>query len=159
MPKIEDDLLAINPDTTPHSFIPAINVTVEVPADPSTNRANATLLMLARNSDIEGVEHSMRSLESKFNKNYNYSWVFLNEVPFTEEFKSRVTNLTRGNLQFGLVPPENWFQPDWINEAKKEKGMEELQNIKGTYPIPYATSTPYRNMCRFNSGVCLYQLL
>lgn len=49
-------------------------------------KANATLLMLARNSDLDGAIQSMRSLEDRFNKKFQYPWVFLNEEPFTEEF-------------------------------------------------------------------------
>ena len=54
--------------------------------DESKTRANATLLMLARNSDLEGVIQSVREIEDRFNKKYGYPWVFLNEVAFTEEF-------------------------------------------------------------------------
>ena len=52
-----------------------------------TRRANAVLLMLARNSELEGALSSVMQLEERFNHRYNYSWVFLNEVPFTDEFK------------------------------------------------------------------------
>ena len=51
-----------------------------------TYRANATLLILARNSDLEGTIRSMREIEDRFNRKYNYPWVLLNEVPFTSEF-------------------------------------------------------------------------
>jgi len=49
--------------------------------------ANAVMLMLARNSELEGAISSVRQLEEKFNGRYRYPWVFLNEEPFTEEFK------------------------------------------------------------------------
>lgn len=49
--------------------------------------ANAVLLMLARNSELEGAVSSVRQLEEKFNHRFHYPWVFLNEEPFTEEFK------------------------------------------------------------------------
>jgi len=49
--------------------------------------ANAVMLMLARNSELEGAVSSVKQLEEKFNHRYHYPWVFLNEVPFTEEFK------------------------------------------------------------------------
>jgi alpha 1,2-mannosyltransferase len=54
------------------------------------DRANATLLMLARNTDVEGAVKSVRRLEDRFNRVHKYPWVFLNEVPFTEEFKRQV---------------------------------------------------------------------
>ena len=52
-----------------------------------TRRANATLLMLARNSDADGAVRSVRELEDRFNHKYNYPWTFLNEEPFTDDFK------------------------------------------------------------------------
>ena len=52
--------------------------------------ANAVMLMLARNSELEGAVSSVRQLEEKFNQRYHYPWVFLNEEPFTEEFRQWV---------------------------------------------------------------------
>lgn len=51
-------------------------------------RANATFVVLARNSDLDGIIRSIRDVEDRFNRKYNYPYVLLNEVPFTEEFKS-----------------------------------------------------------------------
>ncbi|THH03131.1 hypothetical protein EW145_g6501 [Phellinidium pouzarii] len=128
------------------------DVRISPPVDPITKLANATILVLARNSDINGVEKSMRSLEARFNHAYGYPWTFLNEVPFSDEFKTRVSVLTEAETQFGLVPSDQWYQPDWINEELVEKGKTELLKLKTSWPIPYASSTPYRNMCRYNSG-------
>ncbi|KAF7313799.1 Glycosyltransferase family 15 protein [Mycena chlorophos] len=111
-------------------------------------RANATLLMLARNSDIAGAAASVAQLEDKFNKHCNYPWVFLNEEPFTEDFKTEVAKATNGSVSFGLVQHEHWYQPGWIDEDLARAGRDKMvqQNII------YADSVPYRNMCRFNSG-------
>jgi hypothetical protein len=54
---------------------------------PSEHRANATFVLLARNSDLEGVVDSIRQMEDRFNHKYKYPWVLLNEEPFTETFK------------------------------------------------------------------------
>ena len=50
-------------------------------------RVNASFVMLARNSDVDGAVRSVRALEDRFNNRYGYPYVFLNEVPFTEDFK------------------------------------------------------------------------
>jgi alpha 1,2-mannosyltransferase len=50
-------------------------------------RANATLVFLCRNSDINGVVSSVQQMEDRFNKRYHYPWVFLNDEPFTDELK------------------------------------------------------------------------
>lgn len=110
--------------------------------------ANATLLMLARNSDADGAVAAVKDIELKFNQNRGYPWVFLNDEPFTDEFKRRVSVLIRSKVEFGQVPKEHWAQPDWIDEekatAEREKMVEEN--------VIYGGSVSYRNMCRFNSG-------
>jgi hypothetical protein len=57
----------------------------DVPA--LTQRANATLLMLARNSDVNSAVITVKDLEDRFNGKYKYPWVFLNEQPFSDDFK------------------------------------------------------------------------
>ena len=52
-----------------------------------TRRANAVLLMLVRNSELEDALSSVTQLEERFNKRFGYPWVFLNDEPFSDEFK------------------------------------------------------------------------
>ena len=46
------------------------------------------MLMLARNSDVNDAVKSVRRLEDRFNRKFGYPWLFLNEEPFSEEFKT-----------------------------------------------------------------------
>ncbi|KAG2014990.1 alpha-1,2 mannosyltransferase KTR1 [Coprinopsis cinerea AmutBmut pab1-1] len=115
---------------------------------PSHHRANATFVMLCRNREIEGVISSVRQVEDRFNDNYGYPWVFLNDEPFTEEFKRRVSVLIKSPVHFGVIPPDVWNQPDWIDEEKAAAGRKKMVEEM----IIYGDSVPYRNMCRFNSG-------
>ncbi|KAG9318504.1 glycolipid 2-alpha-mannosyltransferase-domain-containing protein [Chiua virens] len=121
---------------------------IEDTYESSPRRANATLLILARNSDLDGVVQSMEQVESKFNRKFNYPWVLLNDVEFSPEFKRRVSVLTNAPISFGVIPHEHWHQPDWIDEKRAREGRDRLvkQNII------YGGSVSYRNMCRFNSG-------
>jgi len=112
------------------------------------HRANATLVMLARNSDLNGVISSVEQLEAKFNRKFNYPWVFLNDEPFSTDFKRRVSVLTDADVSFGLVPHEHWVQPDWIDEGRAQEGRNKLVR----QGVIYGGSVSYRNMCRFNSG-------
>lgn len=73
-----------NGSTPPPHLLPDPKV---VNNDSPARRANATLLVLARNSDLNGVIQSIEQVESKFNRKFNYPWVLLNEVEFSSEFK------------------------------------------------------------------------
>ncbi|KJA27199.1 glycosyltransferase family 15 protein [Hypholoma sublateritium FD-334 SS-4] len=113
-------------------------------------KANAAIVILARNGDLNGVVSSMKQLEDRFNKQFHYPYVFLNEVPFEENFKKqvRVEDLTDSQVQYGLIPKEHWVQPDHIDEAKATESRNQM--VKDN--VIYGGSVPYRNMCRFNSG-------
>lgn len=111
-------------------------------------KENATLLMLVRNWELPGALKSMRSLEDRFNRDYQYDWTFLNDVPFDSEFIEATTAMASGNTQYALISHEDWNRPSWIDEEKFEKKIQLLQD-KG---VLYGGSKSYRNMCRFNSG-------
>ena len=57
---------------------------------PLRQRQNATLVMLASNSHIEGAVQSVHQMEDRFNRRYKYPWIFLNDEPFSDNFKSCV---------------------------------------------------------------------
>ncbi|KAF8447942.1 glycosyltransferase family 15 protein [Boletus edulis BED1] len=121
------------------------------PADPVytlDRKANATFVMLVRNSDLSGIMSSMKQLEDRFNRKFNYPYVLLNDEPFTEEFKKYISALTHADVEFGLIPKEHWVQPPWIDEKKASAAREGMVNQN----VIYGGSVPYRNMCRFNSG-------
>ena len=79
-----------------------------------SQRANATLLMLARNSDTDGAVRSVRELEDRFNRKYGYPWTFLNEEPFNDEFKKYATQLTFKSL----------YSPLWIGGLRKSRALK-----------------------------------
>ena len=74
---------------------------------PQFGKANAVLLMLCRNEEVDGVVKSIRELEDRFNHEYHYPWVLLNEVEFTEDFKRCVNSVTFCwvRLTFFAYPP------------------------------------------------------
>ncbi|PSR74154.1 hypothetical protein PHLCEN_2v10110 [Hermanssonia centrifuga] len=93
---------------------------------PQGRKANATFVLLARNSDLNGIAMSMKQMEDRFNKKFQYPYVFLNEEPFSEEFKSRVSELTDAPIQFGLIPHDHWYQPDWVDEEKASAARADM---------------------------------
>ncbi|KAJ7680118.1 glycosyl hydrolases family 31-domain-containing protein [Mycena rosella] len=95
------------------------------PALASRPLANATFVILARNSDLDSTVHSVREVEDRFNTHHHYPYTLLNDEPFTDEFKRRVSAVASGPVAYGLVPREHWVQPDW-NEECATKGREQL---------------------------------
>ncbi len=71
------------------------------PNNPNSDRIDAVLLSLVRNSELEDMLSSMRDLERTFNHKFNYPWVFLNDVPFTDEFKKKIRAETKAEVTFG----------------------------------------------------------
>lgn len=111
-------------------------------------RANAAFVILCRNTDLTRIIGSIREIEDRFNRRYNYPYVLLNEVEFNDDFKKRVSVLTSAKMEFGLIPHDHWFQPDWIDEDKATEARKKMISQS----IIYGGSKSYRNMCRFNSG-------
>lgn len=111
-------------------------------------RVNATFVTLARNTDIWEIARSIRQVEDRFNRNYNYDWVFLNDKPFDDQFKKVTSSLVSGKTHYGEIPKEHWSFPEWIDEKKAEAVREDMRQRK----IIYGDSVSYRHMCRYESG-------
>jgi alpha 1,2-mannosyltransferase len=109
---------------------------------------NATFVTLARNSDVWEIARSIRQVEDRFNKKFNYDWVFLNDQPFDDQFKKVTSALTSGNTKYGEIPKEHWSFPEWIDQDKAAKVRADMAARK----IIYGDSISYRHMCRYESG-------
>ncbi|KAG5421541.1 KTR2 [Candida metapsilosis] len=109
-------------------------------------KENATMIMLVRNGELEGALSSMRSLEDRFNREYKYPWVFMNDEPFDEEFVEKTSLMASGKTYYELVPAEHWQPPPYINKTRLE------ENLNTSTSVLYGFSRSYRNMCHFYSG-------
>ncbi|KYK59135.1 putative mannosyltransferase involved in N-linked and O-linked glycosylation [Drechmeria coniospora] len=118
-------------------------------------RMNATFVTLARNSDVWEIARSIRQVEDRFNRRYNYDWVFLNDQPFDDTFKEVTTSLVSGKTHYGQIPQEHWSFPEWIDQERAKKTREDMSARK----IIYGDSVSYRHMCRFESGFFFRQPL
>ncbi|VEU19425.1 DEKNAAC100567 [Brettanomyces naardenensis] len=112
-------------------------------------RANAAFVVLARNSELDGVLSSIRSLERHFNQWFNYPWIFLNDEVFTDEFKDEVKAATSGKVRFGTVPAVRWHVPAENDDPLFFSEAIEEQGDRG---IMYGSMPAYHRMCRFYSG-------
>lgn len=116
---------------------------------------NATFVTLARNSDVWEIARSIRQVEDRFNRRFNYDWVFLNDKPFDSTFKKVTSSLVSGKTHYGEIPPEHWSYPAHIDQDKAKKVREDMHERK----IIYGDSVSYRHMCRFESGFFFRQPL
>jgi mannosyltransferase len=119
------------------------------PTNPNSDRINATLLSLVRNSELEDIITSMKDLERTWNHKFNYPWTFFNDEPFTEEFIAKTSAQTKAACRYELIPKEHWDIPAWIDNGL----MQESQQILKDANIAYADMKSYHQMCRWNSGM------
>lgn len=91
---------------------------------------------------------TMKQIEDRFNRNYHYPWTFINDKPFTEEFRNHTTRVASGLTEYGSIPKDQWSMPDWISEEKFRETVKMMTEKK----VIYGDSQPYRHMCRYNSG-------
>ncbi|KAJ1804969.1 alpha-1,2-mannosyltransferase ktr1, partial [Coemansia sp. RSA 2599] len=110
-------------------------------------RVRAALVALVRNSELEGMRSTIRQVDDRFNRNYGYPYIFLNDEDFTEEFMKQVRAVTNAPVYFGKLPKEHWGLSPYVTE---DKVREALERNKDRYL--YGGSYSYRLMCRFQSG-------
>ena len=133
---------------TPLSKVDTVGPSHQDTPAPSSKLVNATFVALARNSDIWEMVKSIRHVEDRFNRNYHYDWVFLNDQPFDDIFKEITTALVSGKTHYGVIPEAQWGFPEWIDQEKAKKVRESMSERK----IIYGDSVSYRHMCRYESG-------
>jgi mannosyltransferase len=118
--------------------------------EPNINapRENATILMLARNADIDGAVSSLQSLEEQFNRWFHYPVVFLNDQAFDQVFVDAVTEVVSGSVRFGVIAESMWQYPDRIDREKART----LMAFQAQSRVLYGGNESYHHMCRFYSG-------
>jgi alpha 1,2-mannosyltransferase len=66
-------------------------------------KVKAAFVTLIRNHELWDILSSIRQVEDRFNHNYNYPWVFMNEVPFTDEFIEMTSAIASGKTHYGTT--------------------------------------------------------
>ncbi|KAK7754436.1 putative mannosyltransferase ktr4 [Diatrype stigma] len=114
-------------------------------------RPKAALISLVRNSELDAIVESIAQVEDRFNNRdtHHYDWVFFNNVEFTDEFKAIVSNATRSQCFFEVIPHEHWRIPDWIDRSRFDVGRQYMGGIG----VGKAWLESYHHMCRWNSGL------
>ena len=99
---------SINHSRNPHSSLPAPldepfgNGCQDLNDGLPTSRANGTLLMLARKTDL--AEAAITSIEKRFNLRAGYPLALPNDEEFQPEFDSAVRSLASGSAAFATMP-------------------------------------------------------
>lgn len=111
-------------------------------------RENATILMLARNSDLHGAIDTVRSLENAFNRWFHYPITFINDVPWEPAFIDALTAEASGNVEFATIDSSLWGYPPIVDQEAAKSSIKK----QGKTNVMYAGKESYHHMCRFNSG-------
>ena len=82
----------------------------------------------------------MRQIEDRFNHQFHYPWVFLNDEPFTQEFRLFTSGMASGEVEYGLIQTKEWQTPPWIDTEKAQKAMEDMVEND----VIYGGSVSYR---------------
>lgn len=113
-----------------------------------SEKVKATFVVLARNENLWGIVSPIQQAEDRFNRQYNYDWVFLNDQDFTDEFKNITSSLVSGTAHYGKISEEHWSIPSWLDEEKAAEARKQMADDG----VAYGDSLSYRHMCRFESG-------
>ncbi|KAF9962128.1 alpha 1,2-mannosyltransferase 2.4.1 [Mortierella alpina] len=89
-------------------------------------KASAVFVMLVRNKDIHGARRTVRQIEDRFNREYQYPYVFLNDEEFTLDFKEMMQPMSHADMRFESIPKEHWSYPEWISV---ERAAQARRNI------------------------------
>lgn len=107
------------------------------------------IIFLFIHREQEDIATTLVNFQDKFNKNFDYPYVFLNEEPFTEEFKAAMkVAAPKATMKFGLIPESQWGYPPWVDQKKAQTSRKEMDD-RG---VLYAGLESYHHMCRFQSG-------
>ena len=120
-----------------------LNVETESqPVYDKSKKVKGTFVTLARNQELYELIKAVRGVEDRFNRKFNYDWVFLNDEEFTQEFKDLTSSIVSGKTKYGKIPKEHWSYPDWVDLEKAAKSRAEMKAAN----IIYGDMESYRHV-------------
>lgn len=122
-------------------------------------RERGAIVVLLRNRDLAELLPTLQNFEQRFNAQFRYPYVFLTDPEEPEldqgglplSFRRAVAEIlpVGAVTEWGVVPPEHWTIPDWLDEGEMRRGFSE-QEERG---VLYAGREGYHHMCRWYSGL------
>lgn len=86
--------------------------------------------MIVSNEQLPLARAAVKSIEERFNSklNVSYPWIFLNNQPFTPEFKKYVKKLAsnKNQVYFGQIDLNAWSYPNWIDTERAEMALTRM---------------------------------
>ncbi|KAJ2722541.1 alpha 1,2-mannosyltransferase 2.4.1 [Coemansia sp. Benny D115] len=107
----------------------------------------AGIVALVRNSELKDIRSTIRQVDDRFNRDYGYPYILLNDADFTNEFMELVRATTKSPVYFGKLSAEHWGLSPYVTEEKVKAALE-----KNKDRYIYGGSFTYREMCRYQSG-------
>ena len=125
------------------------------PGTPLAGKANATILSLVQNKDINAIISTIKQLEDTFNSKFGYPYTFMNDEEFSDNFKQKILEMLPEDrvTHFVKINPDDWNRPEDIDVAKYDEAMDKLEAEK----VQYSKKLSYHNMCRFYSSKFYHQ--
>lgn len=116
--------------------------------DVSVPRANAAIVMLAQNKDVDEAVDSINSIEKQFNRWFNYPIVFVNDQPWEKKFIDAVSAVTSGEAIFEVIPQDKWGFPEMMDKQNAQARLAAHRLNE----VIHSGKESYHHMCRFYSG-------
>jgi alpha 1,2-mannosyltransferase len=76
-------------------------------------------------------------LFSRFNRRFQYPYVFLNDEPFNDNFKASIKALTTAKVTFGDINQDMWSYPDFVNQGVAAVQLADYQARGVMYGMLY----------------------
>lgn len=124
-------------------------------------RERGAIVVLLRARDLAELLPTLQNFEEQFNAQFRYPYVFLTDPEEPEgpdqggglpvSFRRAVAEVLPDGAvtEWGVVPPEHWTIPDWLDKEETRRGFRE-QEESG---VLYAGREGYHHMCRWYSGL------
>ncbi|KAJ2333689.1 hypothetical protein GGI00_002209, partial [Coemansia sp. RSA 2681] len=97
-------------------------------SDGNNTRLRAAMVALVRNSELDEIRSTIRQVEDRFNREFGYPYIFLNDEDFTDEFKDMVQAETNAKIHFGKLSEEHWGLSPYVTEEKVKAALEANKN-------------------------------
>ncbi|KAF9936394.1 hypothetical protein BGZ65_002423 [Modicella reniformis] len=92
-------------------------------------KVKATFVMLVRDKELYGAVSTVQQIEDRFNRHYQYPYVFLNDKPFTNSFKDVMKRASKAEMIFSVVPTDHWSYPPWISQERAAEARDTMKNV------------------------------